>query len=85
MNLHRALLLLAFLLMPAVAPAAALTTAELNALKDTWLDLAQNNEPLRVEGRIASASAKLMKLRNCELPFRPAEPCAAPSARAARA
>ncbi|MBA3316258.1 MAG: hypothetical protein M3552_10460 [Planctomycetota bacterium] len=66
------IIIVTILLTPTAASAATLSTAEFLALEKKWPELAEKSEALRVEGRVASASSKLIKLRNCPLPFRPA-------------
>lgn len=60
-------------LSPVAASAATLSMQEFLQLEPQWADLAAKNESLRVEGRIESASPKLMKMRRCPLEFRPAQ------------
>ena len=60
-------------LFPAVAAAETLSMLEFLELRPKWEQFAESGERLRVEGRIASASDRLVRLRNCPLPFRPVE------------
>jgi len=60
-------------LLPVAASAATLSMQEFLKLEPQWSDLSEKNESLRVEGRIESASPKLLKMRKCPLEFRPAQ------------
>lgn len=60
-------------LFPADATAATLSMREFLALKPEWETLAKSGKSLRIEGRIASASRRLVRLQNCPLDFRPVE------------
>jgi hypothetical protein len=60
-------------LLPVTAAADALTMPEFLALQPKWETLVEKKEPLRVEGRLASSSPRLLRLLKCPLPFRPAE------------
>ncbi|MGC1272942.1 MAG: hypothetical protein WBC44_04490 [Planctomycetaceae bacterium] len=60
-------------LLPVQAAAATLSMREFLALKPEWDALAESGKSLRIEGRIASASRRLVRLQNCPLDFRPIE------------
>lgn len=60
-------------LLPLRATAETLSVPELLARRAAWEELAQKGEQLRVEGRVESASGRLLRLRKLPLPFRPAE------------
>ena len=66
------LLAITLVVLPSVAAAAPLSMSEFLALKPEWEELAQQDKPLRIEGRVASAAPQLLRLRNCPLSFRPA-------------
>ncbi len=59
--------------LPVAASAATLSMQEFLKLEPQWSELSEKNESLRVEGRIESASPKLLKMRKCPLEFRPAQ------------
>lgn len=63
----------AFALLPFTASAATLSMQEFLQLEPQWSELAAKNESLRIEGRIESASPKLLRMRKCPLEFRPAQ------------
>lgn len=61
------------LALPAASHADTLSMKDFLALKPKWEELAKSGESLRVEGRVESASPRLIRLKKCPLPFRPAQ------------
>jgi hypothetical protein len=73
MNRIAALIAIACAALPFTASAATLSMQEFLQLEPQWQELSAKQEALRIEGRIASASPKLLKMRKCPLEFRPAQ------------
>ena len=68
-----ALLVLSFSSLPSVVSAATLSMQEFLATQPRWEALAESGKTFRIEGRVASASDRLVRLQKCPLPFRPEE------------
>lgn len=64
---------LGLLALPSASWAETLSMKEFLALKPKWVELAKSSESLRVEGRVESASPRLIRLKKCPLPFRPVQ------------
>ena len=68
-----AIVAMVFAMLPLASSAATLSMQEFLQLEPQWSELATKNESLRLEGRIESASPKLLKMRKCSIEFRPAQ------------